>query len=111
MTAACTVSLFSYGKLQYKDVQIATFGRELTGRPDFLPGYVRTITDAGGVSYYNIEPAAASEDAVSGTLYEITEPELGSADRYETDRGYHRIRITLRSGMQAWAYRQMAPGH
>jgi gamma-glutamylcyclotransferase (GGCT)/AIG2-like uncharacterized protein YtfP len=108
MTAGCTVSLFSYGKLQYKDVQIATFGRELTGRPDFLPGYVRTITDAGGVSYYNIEPTTASE-AVSGTLYEITEQELGSADKYETDREYRRIRVTLRSGIQAWAYRQMAP--
>jgi gamma-glutamylcyclotransferase (GGCT)/AIG2-like uncharacterized protein YtfP len=108
MTAAPTVLLFSYGKLQYKDVQIATFGHELTGRQDFLPGYVRTITDAEGVLYFNIEPSATSEASVSGTLFEITEQELASADRYEKDRKYHRIGVTLRSGVQAWAYRQMA---
>jgi hypothetical protein len=103
MTAARTVSLFSYGKLQNKDVQIATFGRELTGREDLLPGYVRTITDVNGVPYFNIEPSAI--DAVSGTLFEITEKELALADRYEKDRKYGRISVTLRSGVQAWAYR------
>src|SRR5579871_1487612 len=38
-----TVLLFSYGTLQEKNVQIATFGRELTGRRDALPGYTRGI--------------------------------------------------------------------
>ncbi|HKF21312.1 MAG TPA: gamma-glutamylcyclotransferase family protein [Candidatus Angelobacter sp.] len=109
MTAACTVLLFSYGKLQYKDVQVATFGRELTGRPDLLPGYVRTITEAGGVPFYNIEPSATSEEAVSGTLFEITEQELAFADGYETSIKYRRISVTLRSGVQAWAYIQMVP--
>jgi hypothetical protein len=33
------VLLFSYGTLQKKNVQIANFGRELTGRADALPGY------------------------------------------------------------------------
>jgi gamma-glutamylcyclotransferase (GGCT)/AIG2-like uncharacterized protein YtfP len=108
MTAAPTVLLFSYGNLQYKDVQIAALGRGLTGRQDFLPGYVRTITDAEGIPYFNIEPSANSEDSVSGTLFEITEQELASADRYEKDLEYHRIGVTLRSGVQAWAYCQMA---
>lgn len=96
--------LFSYGYLQYKDVQIATFGRELTGRRDSLPGYRRDITDAGGVLYYNIEPSSDPTDAVSGTLFEITEQELAAADTYEEDRHYQRIFVTLRSGVQAWAY-------
>ena len=42
-TSTPTVLLFSYGTLQDKDVQIASFGRELTGREDALPGYVRRI--------------------------------------------------------------------
>jgi gamma-glutamylcyclotransferase (GGCT)/AIG2-like uncharacterized protein YtfP len=101
------VLLFSYGTLQYKDVQVATFGRELTGRKDSLPGYARTITEAGGVLYYNTEPSSDPEDAVSGTLFEITEPELAAADRYEKDRGYSRVHLTLRSGSQAWVYHRL----
>ena len=103
MTASRTVLLFSYGTLQTKDVQIATFGRELTGREDSLPGYVRTITESGKVLYFNIEPA---EEIVSGTLFEITELELAAADKYEKDRQYRRMLVTLRSGVQAWVYRQ-----
>ena len=106
MTSAPTVLLFSYGKLQYKDVQIATFSRELSGREDLLPGYVRTITEAGGVLYFDIEPSFNLEDAVSGTLFEITEQDLAAAERYEKERQYHRISVTLRSGVQAWAYRR-----
>jgi gamma-glutamylcyclotransferase (GGCT)/AIG2-like uncharacterized protein YtfP len=103
MTVTRHVLLFSYGTLQTKDVQVATFGRELTGREDSLPGYVRTITESGAVLYFNIEPA---EEAVSGTLFEITEQELAAADKYEKDRQYRRILVTLRSGVQAWAYRR-----
>ena len=36
-----TILLFSYGTLQYQNVQIANFGRKLTGREDALPGYTR----------------------------------------------------------------------
>lgn len=32
--------LFSYGTLQQKQVQLANFGRELTGSKDILQGYV-----------------------------------------------------------------------
>lgn len=104
MTAARTVSLFSYGTLQYKDLQIATFGHELIGREDSLPGYARTITETGGVLYFNVKPSSSPEDSVSGTLFEITEQELAAADQYEKERQYHRILVTLRSGVQAWAY-------
>ena len=101
------VLLFSYGTLQYKDVQVATFGRELTGRKDTLPGYVRAITEARGVLYYNIEPSSNLEDSVSGTVFEITEQELAAADKYEKGREYGRVFLTLQSGIQAWAYHRV----
>lgn len=104
MTDAHAVLLFSYGTLQHKDVQIATFGRELAGREDSLPGYVRAISESGEVLYFNIEPTSRPEDTVSGTLFEITDQELAAADRYEKDRHYRRIFVTLRSGVQAWVY-------
>ena len=103
MTAR-SVFLFSYGTLRHKDVQIATFGRELTGREDSLPGYARAITEARGVPYYNIEPSSDPGDYVSGILFEVTEQELAAADSYEKDREYRRILVTLRSGVQAWVY-------
>jgi hypothetical protein len=106
MTADRTVLLFSYGNLQNKDLQLATFGRELRGRKDLLRGYHREITDVGGVLYYNIEPTSYPEDAVSGTLFEITEQELDAADMYEKGREYRRISVRLQSGVQAWAYRR-----
>ena len=40
-----TIWLFSYGTLQQENVQLATFGRRLEGRPDRLPGYaVQPVT-------------------------------------------------------------------
>ena len=108
-----TVLLFSYGTLQKKKVQIANFGRELTGREDALPGYARrmvAITDpkvvalSGESHHANLEPSSNPEDAVSGTVFEITEQELVAADRYEEVAEYRRISVTLRSGDQAWVY-------
>src|SRR4051794_15559782 len=82
--------LFSYGTLQYKKVQIANFGRELTGREDALPGYTRgrvpisepEVVASSGESYYaNAVPSSNPEDAVSGTVFEVTEEDLAAADR------------------------------
>jgi gamma-glutamylcyclotransferase (GGCT)/AIG2-like uncharacterized protein YtfP len=112
-TSTRTVLLFSYGTLQNKDVQIANFGREVTGREDALPGYVRTMTPiidpneaalSGESHYANVEPSSNSEDAVSGTVFEITEQELAAADQYEEDAQYRRILVKLTSGDQAWVY-------
>jgi gamma-glutamylcyclotransferase (GGCT)/AIG2-like uncharacterized protein YtfP len=108
-----TVLLFSYGTLQKKNVQIANFGRELTGRQDALPGYTRRMAPindpsaaaAIGQSHYaNAVPSSNPEDAVSGNVFEITEQELAAADQYEEDADYHRILVTLRSGDRAWVY-------
>lgn len=104
MSADRAVLLFSYGNLQQKDLQVAIFGRDLGGRRDFLPGYVRAIADVGDVLYYNIQPSADPENVVSGTLFEITEEELAAADIYEKGREYRRISVKLQSGVQAWVY-------
>jgi len=107
------IFLFSYGTLQDKNVQIANFGRELTGRADALPGYTRGRVAIGdpevvaltGESYYaNLVPSSNAGDAVSGTVFEITEQDLAAADRYEEPAGYRRILVTLQSGEQAWVY-------
>src|SRR5512132_1354037 len=98
--------LFSYGTLQQKDVQLATFGRELAGRPDALPGYTRTLVPAPNseTPNPNAEPSPNPAHTVTGTVFEITEQELAAADHYEEPANYHRISVTLQSGRQSWIY-------
>jgi gamma-glutamylcyclotransferase (GGCT)/AIG2-like uncharacterized protein YtfP len=112
-TSTSTILLFSYGTLQNKNVQIANFGRELMGREDALPGYARrrvpiidpkAVALTGESHYANVEPSSNPEDAVSGTVFEITEQELAAADKYEAAAEYQRISVTLTSGDRAWAY-------
>jgi len=98
--SSSTVLLFSYGTLQNRSVQIANFGRELTGREDVLPGYVRRMV----AIYANAEPSSDPGDAVTGTVFEISAQELAAADKYEEPADYRRIQVTLRSGVQAWVY-------
>ncbi|HYW46113.1 MAG TPA: gamma-glutamylcyclotransferase family protein [Bryobacteraceae bacterium] len=94
-------------------MQIANFGRELTGREDALPGYARrmvAIIDprvmalTGESHLANVEPSSNPEDAVFGTVFEVTEQELAAADKYEEAAEYRRISVTLRAGDQAWVY-------
>ena len=107
------VLLFSYGTLQKKSVQIANFGRELTGREDALPGYARRMAAVvdpkvaaliGESEYANVKPSFNPDDAVPGMVFEITELELAAADKYEEAAEYRRISVRLRSGDQAWVY-------
>jgi hypothetical protein len=113
MSDAQTVLLFSYGTLQSRNVQLANFGRELTGHHDALLGYVqrmigplhRALADLSGHSHLeNIEPSVDPQDWVAGIVYEVTESELLVADSYEIGGDYGRIFVTLRSGAQAWVY-------
>jgi gamma-glutamylcyclotransferase (GGCT)/AIG2-like uncharacterized protein YtfP len=108
-----TVLLFSYGTLQKTAVQTANFGRELAGREDVLPGYCRRMMSVvdpqvaaltGEWQHAYVEPSSNPEDAVTGTVFEITERELAAADKYETAAGYRRVSVKLRSGDQAWMY-------
>ena len=96
-------------------MQLANFGRELTGRPDALPGYGRRlvpildpaeIASTGETHYANATPAPG--ETVTGMVFEVTEEELAAADEYEEPAQYYRIVVTLRSGAQAWVYVQRA---
>ncbi|GAA1227157.1 gamma-glutamylcyclotransferase [Kitasatospora nipponensis] len=104
--------LFSYGTLQSPQVQLARFGRLLQGRQDALPGFRLTmiqITDpeviaASGTDRHPLVIASPDPaDAVAGSVFEITDEELASADAYEVD-DYARSEVALASGTRAWVY-------
>lgn len=111
-SSAYPVLLFSYGTLQDKAVQLANFGRELTGQADRMPGYRQDwveITDpavlaTSGKSHHPIvSPSSHTDDSVAGMVFQISEEELAAADRYEV-ADYKRIAVTLASGLTAWVY-------
>ncbi len=106
------VRLFSYGTLQQENVQRETFGRLLKGQADALPGFKRTmlrITDPGvlatsGEAFHPIVSESDDpDDAVEGTVFEITPEELAAADEYEVS-DYKRIAVRLASGLDAFVY-------
>ena len=104
--------LFSYGTLQDEAVQMATFGRRLSGEPEVLEGF-RTdhlmiedaeVIAASGLRYHLIiSPSGRSEDVVTGTGFFVSHAELLAADAYEVD-DYRRVSVELKSGRQAWVY-------
>jgi gamma-glutamylcyclotransferase (GGCT)/AIG2-like uncharacterized protein YtfP len=98
--------------LQDRAVQLSTFGRELKGRLDSLPGYKQNlveITDpvvlaASGKSHHPIvQESGDLSDEIAGTVFEITAQELVAADEYEV-ADYKRVSVTLKSGISAWVY-------
>jgi gamma-glutamylcyclotransferase (GGCT)/AIG2-like uncharacterized protein YtfP len=104
--------LFSYGTLRQRDVQLATFGREVVGYDDAIIGYdlqYVTITDphviatSGSDRHPILRPASRPDAHVDGTVFTITAAELAAADDYEVD-DYRRISVPLRSGPRAWVY-------
>ncbi|MGZ5921537.1 MAG: gamma-glutamylcyclotransferase family protein [Rhizomicrobium sp.] len=105
------IHLFSYGTLQQDGVQLSSFGRLLQGRADALPGWKREmveITDPdvlakSGMRFHPIIVPGGACDEVTGMVFEITEDELASADRYEV-ADYKRIAVRLKSGTEAWVY-------
>lgn len=118
-TSKPVTRLFSYGTLQQRDVQLATFGRELAGVRDVLEGFALSmlqITDPGviatsGKTHHPIlrhtgDPA----DQVEGTVFEITHDELMKADDYEVD-GYRRILARSKSGLETHVYVQAPSPH
>lgn len=107
-----SVLLFSYGTLQQREVQLANFGRELSGTSDSLPGYSislvaihdpRVIQTSGKTHHSIAEPSQHPADQVPGMVFRITPDELAAADRYEVSE-YTRVQVTLKSGLRAWAY-------
>lgn len=107
-----TISLFSYGTLQLPDVQRATYGRLLEGRPDALPGYVLVplpisdpdVVRISGSAVHKIARRSGNPaDIVPGIVFLITLAELEATDAYEVD-AYARIQVRLESGLEAFAY-------
>lgn len=112
MSADHPVRLFSYGTLQSRQVQIATFGRELDGAVDTLPGFCRDMVEirdtlvvatSGETHHPIVRPGVDQSDGVEGTVFAISEAELRAADEDEVD-DYVRIAVTLKSDTRAWVY-------
>jgi hypothetical protein len=106
------LSLFSYGTLRQANVQLATFGRLLEGRPDALAGYAlspMTITDphviaTSGAAVHTIaRPTGRPEDRIEGLVFQVAAAELDAADRYESGP-IRRIAARLVSGDEAFVY-------
>jgi len=105
--------LFSYGTLQQEDVQLATFGRRLSGRQDELVAYEssrvkiadqRIVAETGMTHYANVAFNGRPDSRIRGVVLEVTDAELAAADDYEADADYKRIVVTLASGKDAWVY-------
>ena len=105
--------LFSYGTLQQPAVQVATFGRTLSGKPDALPRFgtaLVAISDparaaaAGRTHNVNAVRTGRDEDQLRGTVLEVSDAELAAADGYEAADAYQRALVTLASGAAAWVY-------
>lgn len=107
-----TIALFSYGTLQLPRVQLANYGRVLSGRPDVLTGYRlvqlaisdREVVRISGKAVHTLAQATNDpEDSIAGTLFELSEEELAATDAYEVDV-YTRVEAILQSGRSAWVY-------
>lgn len=104
--------LFSYGTLQQPEVQLANFGRLLVGTADTLSGFrvdMVEITDPvvlaqSGEAFHPILRVSGDQrDIVAGTAFIVSQIDVQRADLYEVD-DYHRVAVTLNSGMSAWVY-------
>ena len=105
--------LFSYGTLQQSEVQYATFGRMLAGKPDdlvgFVVGFVRIedaaiATKIGRTHHANAVFTGDQRSRIRGMVFEISEAEMAAADEYESEAGYRRVLLALGSGTSAWVY-------
>lgn len=105
-------ALFSYGTLQQREVQLATYGRELGGEPDALAGYrlaevviddPNVVTVSGKAVHTIAQATGDRADRIAGMVFELTPAELASTDAYETS-AYSRIEVTLDSGREAFVY-------
>jgi hypothetical protein len=116
-----TEFLFSYGTLQLEAVQLATFGRQLTGESDVLTGFEETllviedpsVISISGKTHHTIAKfTGRASDTISGTAYAVTPEEIQSADKYEVVP-CQRVSVVLQSGTRAWVYvdgRHAPPG-
>lgn len=106
------LKIFSYGTLQYKQVQHDLFGRELQGVKDSLVGFKLgqiknsnkiAVELSGEETHLLAINTGNMDDSVSGMVFDISDDELRRADAYEAP-DYKRINVKLRSGLTAWLY-------
>lgn len=107
-----TVALFSYGTLQDRNVQLATYGRRVGGQADSVAGYVlvdividdpHVISLSGKTVHTIARRTGRAEDRILGTVLFLTLAELRNSDDYEVD-AYARTEVTLESGRKAFVY-------
>jgi hypothetical protein len=107
-----TEFLFSYGTLQLEAVQLATFGRLLSGRRDALPGFTlvplkiedEAVIAVSGKSEHTIATfTGRDEDLIPGLVFELSPEDIQRADNYEV-ADCARVQVVLRSGIHAWVY-------
>ena len=107
-----SVSLFSYGTLQQREVQLATYGRILRGAQDALIGYRLAplaisdphVIEVSGKAIHAIAGRSdRADDRIEGMVFDLSDAELAATDAYEVDV-YARIEVVLESGRTAWVY-------
>lgn len=112
MIEAPSEHLFSYGTLRDEKVQRAVFGKAVTGKPDAIVGYAlvpvtissqEAIAISGKAEHTTLVPAKGESTPIEGVVFHITASDLAAADRYESAE-YHRIKVELLSGIDAWVY-------
>ncbi|MBC8301231.1 MAG: gamma-glutamylcyclotransferase [Flavobacteriaceae bacterium] len=105
-------NLFSYGTLQYRKVQIETFGRILNGTNDILIGYKLkelkiknqdVINTSGKENHPIIYKTGNKSDFIKGVLFNVSKEEIILSDKYETC-DYKRINLKFKSGKSGWVY-------
>jgi hypothetical protein len=100
------------GPIQEENVQLSTFGRLLQGQKDELLGFEQSlvriedpqvVATSGKTHHPIVKFNGRNDSRVSGTVFEVTDAELASADQYEV-AAYKRIAAMLASGKKAWVY-------
>lgn len=93
-------------------MQRDTFGRILVGNKDVLDKYIisrikitdpKVIESSGADVHPILEYTGNETDFVEGTLFELTDKELISADEYEVDE-YKRTEVTFKFGKTGFVY-------
>jgi hypothetical protein len=104
--------LFSYGTLQLEAVQMATFGRRLSGVSDVLRGFElallkiedQTVVAISGKAHHTMAKFTGRDsDVIPGTVFTVTPGEIQNADKYEV-AAVKRVAVVLQSGVRAWAH-------
>lgn len=99
-------ALFSYGTLLEPTVQKRVIGRTVRSQSDVLEGYRKSEITLGERTYAIAVPDP--DHSIAGGVIDVTRYELKRTDRYE-GRSYERVRVELKSGKEAWVYRQPQP--